>query len=339
MKKFAWAFAALILLLPCAGTANAATGTELIDAVRSIVGAGLSNADTNFSSLRGASVKTPPGEHYQVTSSFGEFFPNCHISGYQPPVSVPAEWVLSCSSPGLGAANPKQLLGLIYEGAVRALPACFTRTLNPALLRDENFRWDCRQTDRSLSVDVSTTPTSNGDPSILLEVYVYPRAPQPQLPTPAPSATPIAIHMAKPQDALTIAGVNVPYADYATLNLMMHTAAVKGVPGVVPRAVETLKGGNEMPAYDWVWHYAGKQTTNGQQTISVWVCANLSPTEQTAALDQATLLGLLDSGLGGRVLQKAYAAARDADAALGAQAEDPFANRRKLIYAMAPYFQ
>jgi|GEM_PF-3865155 len=337
MNKRALGVAVFALLLPCSGTAHAATGTELINAAQSFVQTGLSNAAAGFAPLRGAAIKESPGEHYQVQPSFGQFLPDCHISGYQPPQVRLAEWVFSCSSPGLGA-DPKVLRSLIYQGVVRALPACFTRTLDPAMLRDELFRWDCYSPDHSISVDVSSSPTSNGDPSFLLEVYEYIGAPPPP-PMPAPSPTPVVLQLLKPQGALTMAGVEVPYNDYATLSFAVQTAISGGANPIVPRVVESIKGGNEMPAFDWAWHYAGKQTQAGVQTIAVWICGNLSPVEKTSALKQATLLGLLDSGQGGAVLQKAYAAARDADTALGSQAPDPFLNRRKLIYAMAPFFQ
>ncbi len=332
MKTSVLLLAVLSLVLSSPGLARAATGTDLINSVQSFVSTGLANADAAFTPLRGASIKLPPGEHYQVNKNFGEFMPDCHISGFP----APAEWVRSCNSPGLNAANMRQLLGLIYEGAIRALPACFTRTLDPAALRGETFRWDCHKAGNGLSVDISTQPTSNGDPSFLFEVYEYPGA-QPPQPVPAPTSTAMVIQMMKPQATLDMGGVQVPYADYATLNLAMHAAAIgtKNPSGV--HVVEITKGGNEMPPYDWVWHYAGKQTQNGTQNIVVWVCANLSPQEQTQALHQATLLGLLDSGLGGTALQQAYVAASAADAALGPQAADPFANRRKLIYAMTKY--
>lgn len=337
MNKRALIFAALALTLPCAGPANAATGTDFVNAVQSFVKTGLSNLDSNFSPLRGAPIVHAPGEHYEVKTSFGEFLPNCHISGYQPPQSVNPEWVFSCSSPGLGA-NPKILHQLIYEGVIRSLPACYTRTLNPVQVGTELFRWDCHQGDHAMSVDVSSSPTSNGDASFLLEVYKYIGALPPPA-TPAPSPTPMAVRLVKPQPTLTMGGVDVPYNDYATLNLAVHAALLPpGKDHALPHVVEMLKAGNEMPAFDWVWHYAGKQTQNGAQALSVWVCGNLSPQEQSIALTQATLMALLDSGQGGAALQKAYIAARDADAALGPQAEDPFANRRKLIYAMTPFF-
>lgn len=337
MKKRALVFAALALTVLYAAPARAATGSEFVDAVQSFVKTGLANADSSFLPLRGTPIVHAPGEHYETKSSFGQFLPNCHISGYQPPASVRPQWVFSCSSPGLGA-DPKILQHLIYEGVVRALPACFARTLNPALLGDELLRWDCRQTNQSMSVDVSSSPTANGDPSFLLEVYQYAGAPPPLLNTPAPSPTPVTVRLVKPQPTLTMGKVEVPYADYATLNLGVHAALVAGKNPALPHVVEILKGGNEMPPYDWVWHYAGKETKDGTTTLSVWVCANLSPQEQSTALTQATLMALLDSGQGGTALQKAYTAARDADVALGPQAEDPFANRRKLVYAMAPFF-
>lgn len=338
MKKSALAFAALVFVLPLGGTARAATGSELVDAVRSFVSTGISNADSRFTALRGAAIKQSPGEHYQTTASFGQFFPDCHISGYEPPLVPIGKWVFSCSSPGLGNVNVNQLRGLIYQGVVRGLPVCFTRTLSRALLADEDFRWDCHEADRGMSVDVSTTPTSNGDPSFLLEVYEY-AGKAPQLPTPSPGPTPVTIELAKPQATLAMGGVQVPYQDYVTLNFELNAALTTNQKSITPRVLKIFKAGNEMPAYDWVWHYDGKSTQNGTQAITVWVCANLSPQEQTMALKQATLLGLLDSGLGGTILQQAYATARDADAALGAQAADPFANRRKLIYSMAQYFR
>ncbi|HVA28247.1 MAG TPA: hypothetical protein VNF68_08710 [Candidatus Baltobacteraceae bacterium] len=334
MKACVLLLAVLVLVLSSPRPARAATGTDLIEAVQSFVSIGLSNADSAFTPLRGASIKVSPGEHYQVNKSFGPFMPDCHISGYP----APAEWVLSCSSPGLNAANVRQLLGLIYQGAIRGMPACFTRTLDPMTLRDETFRWDCHQADKAFSVDVSTQPTSNGDPSFLFEVYEYPGA-QPPQPAPAPTSTAVVIQMARPEATLDMGGVQVPYVDYATLNLEMHATLISDKNPAHVHVTEMLKGGNEMPPFDWVWHYAGKQTLNGVQNVVVWICANLSPQEQTAALHRATLLGLLDAGLGGTVLQQAYATANAADTALGPQAPDPFANRRKLIYAMAKYFQ
>ncbi|MHB8462852.1 MAG: hypothetical protein ACYDA1_09410, partial [Vulcanimicrobiaceae bacterium] len=84
---------------------------------------------------------------------------------------------------------------------------------------------------------------------------------------------------------------------------------------------------------------AGKQSQNGMPTISIWVCGNLSANEQRAALNDGVLMGLLDSGMGGAALQKAYDIANAADAALGANTSDPFLNRRNLIFKIAPYFQ
>lgn len=338
MKKFGLFIVVLAFVLPSGGTASAASGTDLINAVQTFVSTGIANADSAFTSLRGASFKLSPGEHYLVNKSFGEFMPDCHISGYP----APAEWVLSCSSPGLGHVNVKQLLGLIYEGAIRGMPACFTRTLDPALLRDETFRWDCHQADKSFSVDITMQPASNGDPSFLFEVYEYPGA-YPLQPTPAPTTTPVDIQMVKPQATLDMGGIQVPYHDYFalnfTLNIAIHAAIAGGKDPKLPHVLEIMKGGNEMPPYDWAWHYAGKQPQNGVNTIVVWVCANLSPQEQNRALHQAALLGLLDSGHGGAVLQRAYAAALAADKALGPQAPDPFLNRRNLVYAMSKYFQ
>jgi len=332
MKRFVL-LTALAFALFSHGLARAATGTDLINAVQTFVSTGLANTDSAFMPLRDAPMKAPMGEHYHVNRSFGDFMPTCHISGYP----MPAEWVLSCSSPGLKSKNVPEVLSFIYQGAVRALPACFTRTLNPMILRDETFRWDCHQSDRGYSVDVSTITTSNADPSFLFEVYEYPGAHAPP-PAPLTTPTPTVIQIAKPQTTLDMGGVQVPYADYLTLNLEMHAAAVNSKDPAFVHAVKTMKGGNEMPPFDWMWHYAGKQTQNGVQTIAVWVCANLSPQEQITAERQATLLGLLDAGLGGTALQQTFATASAADAALGPQAADPFTNRHKFIYAISGYF-
>ncbi len=260
--------------------------------------------------------------------------PYCHVSGYP----SESEWVLSCSSPGLGGANLDQLLAVIYRGAVQGLPACFTRTMNPLILRDETFRWDCHEADRALSVDISTERASNGNPIFRFEVYDY-QGEQP--PPPSPSAPPahVTIQLIKPRKTLQMGDLQVPYMDYVTLNFGMFAAILpkKHTHSAITHVVELLKGGNEMPAYDWVWHYAGKQEPNGSKTFVVWVCANLSPQEQTRALHQATLLGLLEAGDGGSVLQQAYMKASAADAGLGPQASDPFVNRRKLIDTISRY--
>ena len=333
--------AAFGLLLAAGSPANAATGSDLIDAVHAFVQTGVANADTSFVELRGEPIKETPGEHYRVKSTFGEFLPDCHVSGYRPPQAPNALWVLSCSSPGLGA-DPRVLKNLVYEGVLHGLPACFTRTLNPAVLGDETFRWDCRGGAHSLSVDVTGSPASNGDTTFLIEVYEYltplPNwqiGAAPSAPTPAP----VTVHLQKPTSSLTMGGVEVPYSDYATLALAV-AAAQHGAPSAAfPHVSETLKGGQDMPAYDVFWHYAGMQGAGDKKVMSVWICGNLSPQEQTMALNEATLMGLLDAGLGGAVLQKAYADAKTADAALGPAADDPFENRRKLVMSMAPYFR
>jgi hypothetical protein len=340
MKKHTLAWAACTLMLAWTTPAHAATGADFIEAVRGFVQTGLAGADSSFATLRGAEIKAPPGEHYEVKSPFGEFLPDCHVSGYLPPAVQNGLWVLSCSTPGLSAANVDQLRGLVYEGAIRALPACFTRTLNPLVLSGEDFRWDCNAGAHGLSVDVTSRRTENGHTSFLLEVYEY-LTPRPQLaPLPAPSATPMVIHLLQqdPRSAVDMGSVQVPYVDYATLELAEHLAIAKGSKDV-PKVLEVVKGGNEMPAYNPYWHYAGKDTSGGMPAISVWVCGNLSPQEQSMALTEGTLMGLLDSGLGGAVLQKAYADAMAADTALGASAADPFLNRRKLVMSMAKYFR
>lgn len=333
MKTFALLASTSVLTMVSSGVASAATGSDLVEAVRSFVSTGIANGDSSFRPLRGDSIKLSPGEHYHVNRSFGPFMPDCHVSGY----ATRNEWVLSCSSPGLGAVNVRQLLGLIYRGAVRGMPACFTRTLDPLVLADETFRWDCRQADKAFSVDVSTERSANGDPSFLFEVYEYGSAPPPQ-PTPSPTAVPITIHVVKPQKTLDMAGVQVPYADYLPLDLEIYASAVNGKDPALVHVTRVLKGGAEMPPYDWTWHYAGKQTQNGLQTIEVWVCVNLSPSEQLVAQHQGTLLGLLDAGSGGPVLQGVYAKAKAADDALGPNAADPFVNRRKLVYEIWKYF-
>jgi len=316
-------------------------GAEFINAVRSFVSTGLSNADSNFASLRGAPIVEPPGTHFHVTTAFGAFLPDCHISGYLPPSFPMGKWVLSCSSPGLAASNATVLRGLVYEGVIRALPLCFTRTLDPFILNGEDFRWDCRRATHAISVDVSSIPTHDGYISFLLEVYNYLSAsPQPSpslVPSPAPSPTPITINVVKPVPTLNMAGVQVAYADYLTLVVAEQAALLKGKAGLV-HAVEILKGGDEMPPYSPYWAYAGKTTQNGVPTVTIWVCGNMSPTEQRVAMTEGTLMGLLDSGLGGPALQKAFAAASSADAAFGPNASDPFANRRRLILEIAKYF-
>lgn len=333
---------AFALGLVAAGTAaRAATGSDLINAVRTFVQAGIANADASFAPLRGEPIKATLGEHYGVKTAFGEFLPSCHISGYVPPQAPTALWVLSCTSPGLGA-DATLLKYLVYEGALRALPACFARTMDPALLDGETYRWDCRSGAHPLSVDVTSSPAANGETTFLVEVYEYLKA-QPNWhigPSPAPSPTPVVIRLQKPTSpAIAMGGLDVPYSDYATLALAVRAAQAGARSVDVPHVRETLKGGAEMPASSVFWHYAGMQTENGAKVISVWVCSNLSPKEQSMALNEGTLMGLLDAGLGGAVLQKAYAQAKTADAALGANAEDPFANRRKLVMSMARYFQ
>ncbi|MGC8484104.1 MAG: hypothetical protein ACP5O6_00510 [Candidatus Baltobacteraceae bacterium] len=322
-------------------TARAATGTEFINAVRSFVSTGLANADSNFASLRGAPIQEPLGTHFHVTTAFGVFLSDCHISGYLPPSFPSGKWVLSCSSPGLSASNAGLLRSLVYTGVIRALPLCFTRTLNPLLLNGENFRWDCHHATHAISVDVSSFPTHDGYISFLLEVYNYLSAPPPPPaslgPSPAPSPTPIEINVVKPVPTLTMGGVQVAYTDYLTLVVAEQAALLKGKAGLV-HAVEILKGGDEMPPYFPYWAYAGKTTQNGVPTVTTWVCGNLSPAEQQAAMTDGTLMGLLDSGLGGPALQKAYAAASAADTALGPNAADPFTNRRRLVLEIAKFF-
>ena len=343
MKKYALLFVTFVFLLT--GTSRAATGTDFINAIKSFVQTGLANADSHFATLRGTPIQMHPGQHYLVRSAFGVFLPTCHISGYLPPELPRGEWVLSCTSPGLRTANLNQLRGDVYQGVIQALPICFTRTLNPLLLNDETFRWDCHD-GHSLSVDVTSTPLNNGELQFLLEVYEYVDSRPPQAttptPTPAPSPTPtvapVEIRLLKPVPTIDMGGITVPYVEYATLDLAEHLSIVKGS-ATVPRAVEIIKGGNEMPTYFPFWHYAGKQSQNGMPTISIWVCGNLSAPEQGAALKDGVLMGLLDSGLGGAALQKAYGIANAADAALGANTSDPFLNRRKLIFMIAPYFQ
>ena len=339
MKKHLSLLFLCIFIVLAPSTARAATGTEFINAVRLFVSAGLANADSNFALLRGAPIQEPLGTHFHVTTAFGEFLPDCHISGYLPPSFPTGKWVLSCSSPGLAASNAGLLRSLAYTGVIRALPLCFTRTLDPVLLNGEDFRWDCHRATHGISVDVSSFPTHDGYISFLLEVYNYLGAPPPVSlgPSPAPSPTPIVITVAKPVPTLTMGGVQVAYADYLTLVVAEQAAFLKGKAGLV-HAVEILKGGDEMPPSFPYWAYAGKTTQNGVPTVTTWVCGNLSPTEQRAALTDGTLMGLLDSGLGGPALQKAYAAASAADAALGPNAADPFANRRRFVLEISRYF-
>ncbi len=339
MKKYATLFLIGIFIFLAPRTARAATGADFMNAVRSFVSTGLSNADSNFTALRGAPLKAPLGTHFHVTSAFGAFLPYCHISGYLPPTVMFGRWVLSCSSPGLAANDARVLRGLVYEGVIRALPLCFTRTLDPRILDGEEFRWDCHQGSHAVSVDVSSMPTNDGYVSFLLEVYNYLDAPPLHLvPSPAPSPTPMVIDVAKPVPTLNMGGVQVAYADYLTLVFAEQAALLKGKAKVV-HAVEILKGGDEMPPYSPYWSYVGKGTRNGIPTVTVWVCGNLSPQEQRTAMTDGTLMGLLDSGIGGPALQKAFAAASAADAALGPNAADPFANRRELVLKIANYFQ
>ena len=341
MKKYISLLSLCIFISLVPSTARAATGTEFINAVRSFVSTGLANADSNFASLRGTPIQEPLGTHFHVTTAFGAFLPDCHISGYLPPSFPSGKWVLSCSSPGLAASNAGLLRSLVYTGVIRALPLCFTRTLNPLLLNGEDFRWDCHHATHGISVDVSSFPTHDGYISFLLEVYNYLGAPPPAPTTigssPAPSPTPINITVVKPVPTVDMGGVQVAYADYLSLVFAEQAALLKGKSGPV-HAVEILKGGDEMPPSFPYWAYVGKTTQNGVSTVTTWVCGNLSPPEQRAAMTDGTLMGLLDSGLGGPALQKAFASASAADAALGPSAADPFANRRRLVLEIARYF-
>jgi tetratricopeptide (TPR) repeat protein len=100
------------------------------------------------------------------------------------------------------------------------------------------------------------------------------------------------------------------------------------------------KSPSEMPAYDREWHYDGVQVrSDGTPAITLWVTSGLSQAAVERAVEAGLFLGLADSGYCGEKWKKLYDATSAADAKLGTNAADPFANRRALALQLVAAYE
>jgi hypothetical protein len=145
----------------------------------------------------------------------------------------------------------------------------------------------------------------------------------PASPAPAASAS------AGVDRTLDVNGVPVPLRDFAELTARMLFVYI---PSKSPHATAVIvpKKQSEMPSYDPDFHYAGTDGAPDQPLLTMWISDRLNGKAPRDTMESAAILGLLDSGMGGPNFQKLYAAARDADAALGPSATDSWKNRRAL---------
>lgn len=148
-------------------------------------------------------------------------------------------------------------------------------------------------------------------------------------PSPAPTAS--------PEPTIPINGVDVSARDFATLfaDVVGIYLPIKDAP---VSGVLVNKEPSDMPSADPDWYYAGTQTLDGKPQITVWISKALKGDNAILAMQTAAALGLLDDGIGGSQLQAMYAKAKDADAAAGPTAKDPWQHRKVLASDLATLF-
>jgi hypothetical protein len=141
--------------------------------------------------------------------------------------------------------------------------------------------------------------------------------------------------MAAPAMATDIDGIDVTSADVTQLLTALHDA-LQPNESSVPIAI-SRKAPSEMPAYAQDWYYAGTtQSKPGAAVASVWLNSDLQGADLQAAIEPAFLLAIADGGYGGKAFKQLYDDFAAKDAALPANAENPFVNRQalaaKLVY-------
>ena len=95
----------------------------------------------------------------------------------------------------------------------------------------------------------------------------------------------------------------------------------------------------KMPSYDPKLHYAGThKSPDGKPAFTIWVLDSLPQDQMAGPMTQGALLGLTDSGYAGARWEALYDQEAAKDAALGANAPDPFLNRRQLALALENLF-
>jgi hypothetical protein len=152
----------------------------------------------------------------------------------------------------------------------------------------------------------------------------YPAAAQVSPASPLQSASPDALDR-----TLDVDGVPVPMRDFATLIALMLSVYVP-MKGAHPTSVIVTKKQSEMPSFDPDFHYAGTDGSSDQPQLTMWISDRLGGKVPRPTMESAAILGILDSGMGGRQLQQVYAAARKDDLALGPAGTDTWKNRRAL---------
>ncbi|MGA8574117.1 MAG: tetratricopeptide repeat protein [Candidatus Cybelea sp.] len=96
----------------------------------------------------------------------------------------------------------------------------------------------------------------------------------------------------------------------------------------------------EMPSYDPQWHYGGVQMRpDGTPAIALVIAQGIAQASIQRAIEAGVLLGLADSGYCGPKWKALYDQAAAADAKLGANAPDPFVNRRALALQLAQAYE
>lgn len=96
----------------------------------------------------------------------------------------------------------------------------------------------------------------------------------------------------------------------------------------------------EMPPYDPQWHYGGVQVRpDGTPAITIWIVQGIPKASIERAIEAGVFLGLADSGYCGSKWKALYDQSAAADARLGANAADPFVNRRALALQLSEAYE
>ncbi|HEY5257245.1 MAG TPA: hypothetical protein VIJ12_02600 [Candidatus Baltobacteraceae bacterium] len=130
--------------------------------------------------------------------------------------------------------------------------------------------------------------------------------------------------------SVQVDGVTISAADVTRLQNAL-VVALRPNDNTIPLQL-TLKTAAEMPPYDSDFHYAGTVAgKDGHQWLDLWVNrGSFNGGPPPVAMTMAILLALADGGYGGPAFKQLYDTCAKQDAALPADAPDPFLNRRKL---------
>jgi tetratricopeptide (TPR) repeat protein len=95
----------------------------------------------------------------------------------------------------------------------------------------------------------------------------------------------------------------------------------------------------KMPPYDRNVHYAGpRKSDDGKPAFTILILDSLKQEQMAVPLTEGAFFGLTDTGYAGPRWKALYDQEAAKDAALGANASDPFLNRRQFVAALEKLF-